>query len=157
MKEIKIYDTIYGKKKEVKINMLLNRIEKDKKKLFLQLVKKTMEADGFVSNKEEEIYKEFCTELGFALKDVEADVSRLSSEDIIQELRKNCSLIDRRLIAFEIITIAVADDGINEKENEVINDFCNDFGITDKLKEDMIFYAESYLQIQGDIISLIGL
>ena len=36
--------------------MLLNRIEKDKKKLFLHLVKKTMEADGFVSNKEEEIY-----------------------------------------------------------------------------------------------------
>lgn len=137
--------------------MLLNRIEKDKKKLFLQLVKKTMEADGFVSNKEEEIYKEFCKELGIALRDVEADVSRLSSEDIIQELRKNCSLIDRRLIAFEIITIAVADDGINEKENEVINAFCNDFGITDKLKEDMIFYAESYLQIQEDIISLIGL
>ena len=39
--------------------MLLNRIDEKNKKLFLQLVKKTMEADGFVSEKEEEIYKNY--------------------------------------------------------------------------------------------------
>ena len=137
--------------------MLLNRLEEGKKKLFLQLIKKTMEADGSVSKKEEELYKEFCVELGVVLTDIESDVTRISSEEIIKDLKENCSLIDRRLIAFEIITIAVADDGINENENEVINAFCSDFGITDKLKEDMMFYAESYLQIQEDIISLIGL
>ena len=127
--------------------MLLRKLQDEKKSCFLVLAKAIMSADGEIHEKEKELFDEICYELNV---NVELYVKK-NYDETLRALTNMCSTVEKRLIMFELLSMACVDKYVNEAENTYLKNIKTAFKINDTDYNEMLDLSIDLLDIQQDI------
>lgn len=134
---------------------MLKQLNYEKKILFLKLAKQTMESNGYVSDVEKEMFSTFCTELNVEKTSYSDYNFQETAEQIIIALNEICTFSEKKMILFEMITMAFADKDIDYMENELLNTMVQIFNITAADEQQLRELSQDLVYIQQDILNAI--
>lgn len=131
--------------------MYLVGLRNEIKELFLNFVVQLSIIDGDYSEEEKSIIKNYCNEMNISenLIDLSKDIKIL-----IDEINLNCNTIEKKIIIFEAIGLAMSDSNYDEDEKKFI------MSIKDK-NIDNIYYQtcekliNDYIELQIKINTIV--
>lgn len=111
--------------------MLLNGLSHEEKIAFWNIANVLAAVDGNISE-EESILKQYSDEMGVDFKFIDdpAAVDIKSELDIL----KTGNLKNRKIVYFELFSVAYADTELHEKERAILNEVCTVLEISDDIR-----------------------
>lgn len=132
--------------------MYLARLNDEEKELFLGIAYNLALADGVYSEKEEAMLDAYGKEMDIK---VECSNMRYSTNEIVEKLKRKCSLEKKKIILFECTGLAMIDGTYDENEKNFILNMQMEFGI----EENFVFKCEKvlrkYIFLQDEINRLV--
>ena len=132
--------------------MFVGILDKKNKRLFLDLAIKAADCSNGISSEELEILRSLSKETE---EQLDFEQSHELS-DIIAELEKNTSTMEKRLIYFEILGIMYADGVFDDKERAFVKNIKDHFMISDetskKILEQIEEYSDLYKRISEEVL-----
>ena len=104
--------------------MLLMQLESREKFSFIQLANYIARIDGNYGDREEEILREYCTEMGIE-NDDSFDSESFCLDEILNDFKSNKS---KRIILLELMILIHIDNNFHDKEKALIKEISNKFG-----------------------------
>ena len=118
--------------------MFLNKLKPENQERFLQLACILCHADGNYSESERQMIRLYAAEIGrddgvAIIEKVEAEELKHAQEgekdfqlayrfrSIIEEVKENSDMQERKILLFELLGLAYADKAFSERENKLIN------------------------------------
>lgn len=132
--------------------MFLNKLTSEQKELFLDLCIFLSNADGNFSDAEKLSIEQYCNEMN--ISDVRYETSN-KFEDIVDLLCEKTSAIEKKIIVFEILALALADSEYSESEKKMVNTITSKFDISDTLREEMVTIIQKLTAIYVDVNAIV--
>lgn len=132
--------------------MYLSILSNEEKKLFLGLAFGLASSDGDYSAKEQATIQSYCHEMQ-AEFDKKTMVKPI--DDIIQVLSQNSNQKTKKIIVFEAIGLAMADDKFDDNERAIVSKMEKSFGIDEKYGVECEKVINEYLSLQNRINNLV--
>ena len=127
--------------------MFLSNLKSRQKELFLDLAIKAAEVNSEMVFAEKNMLKAFALELNIT--------PRYSTEkktgDIIDELKHISSVVESKIILFEILGILVSDAEFDNREKEFISNIAAAFNMEKKIIDDMMNLIKEYALLYNRI------
>lgn len=140
-----------SKKKKGGFDMYLSLLNGVEKTNFLSLAMGVASADGNFSEEEQVMIESYCYEM-----QMEYNLScRVPTQMAIDSLREESNENAKKIVVFELIGLALADNNFDKTEKKAIGDICKQFGVDKnymKKCEDIIL---EYLGLQERINELV--
>lgn len=125
--------------------MYLAMLNETQKKLFLEFAHTLASIDGNISEQEHQMLKEYCAEMRI---EYQADITVKSMDEIIDLIEKEFSDLEKRIMVFEAIGLAMVDSNYDESERKMIADLAKIFGIRNGFDKDCENILKEYIGIQ---------
>ena len=133
------------------MKMFLEKLNRQQKKLFMDLAIKAAEANGVVEYKEKRMLDFFAMEMQIETKySTDLDV-----EYIIKELVKISSASVLRIITLEILAIMISDNEFDAQEENFINNMIQKFNISKNVEEQILETLTGYVGLYNKLKELI--
>lgn len=131
--------------------MFLNLLDERKKSLFLGLAYNLAQVDGNYSKEEELMIQSYCQEMQIEFN------MRMAKDtaSIVSDLCTICDSKEKRIIAFEIIGLAMIDGKYDLSEKELIENMVEKFGVDNEFTEKCEIEISRYMEVQKEINKLI--
>ena len=94
--------------------MYLGLLKESQKEMFLELAINLAKSDGDYSEEENAIITSYCQEMQISF---EREKKNRSIDELVSEFALLCTAQEKKIIAFEIIGLAMCDNVYHEKEN----------------------------------------
>ena len=131
--------------------MYLSILSNEEKKLFLDLAYDLASADGDVGAEEKTMVQHYCEEM-----DIEwIPIFPIDRAEIIEKIKNNSTIESKKIIIFELIGLAMADNKYEEAEKNIIMTISSKIDLTMDYVEKCEKIIGEYLLLQGKINSLI--
>lgn len=131
--------------------MFLSNLNNNQKKLFIQLAIKAAESNGVVPIEQKNMLKAFAMEMSISpVYKTDRD-----TEDIIDELIKNSSEKELKIVLFEILGIIVSDSVFDEKEKLFVENVVKKCNLDITLIDKMVKLLDDYTNVYKDIIDVV--
>lgn len=114
--------------------MFLGELLENEKRLFWELANYLVLADGKIADGEVEMLEAYKEELG--KKDYIIEKSSYSAKELI--LENNLDLRKKKIIFFELLGLAFADNKYVDSEKKVLNEVKQAFNISDEDEREML-------------------
>lgn len=132
--------------------MYLGMMKESNKKLFLELAYKLACVDEDYSKAEQEMMKAYCTEMQVSMDicDTNCDV-----EEILKQMKEECNGLEKKIIVFETIGLAMADSVYDKREKAFIDKVLKLFEVEKEYGEDCEEVLGEYFALQNRINQLV--
>ena len=111
--------------------MLLNGLSHEEKIAFWNIANVLAAVDGNISE-EESVLKQYSEEMGVDFKFVD-DPAAIDIKSELDVLRTD-NLKNRKIVYFELYSVAYADTELHEKEQSILNEVCSVLEISDDVR-----------------------
>ena len=131
--------------------MYLSILKKEEKKLFLDLAYSLASADGNIADEEKTIIDHYCDEM-----EIEKQLpTTVDKSEIVNKLTEVSDMQNKKIIIFELIGLAMADNNYDEAEKEFITEAVSQFELSIDYMESCEKIISEYLSLQAKINNLI--
>ena len=131
--------------------MYLSILKENEKKMFLDLAYALSSADGNVADKEKTLIHHYCDEMGIE----KHTPSTVVKSEVVKELVETTDLQSKKIIVFELIGLAMADNSYDESEKQFILETASKFGLPNTFVDRCEKIILEYLSFQDKINNLI--
>jgi hypothetical protein len=120
--------------------MYLNRLDKEKQELFLELaLHAAWEGEDF-AREEKQLIDIYCSEMNLPKSDYK---KKMKLEEVLERLREKCSKTEKNIILIEITALVMCDEVYDSGEQEFMQKVIDVFGFDDdKLQKTMAAVRE---------------
>lgn len=132
--------------------MYLAVLNETQKKLFLGLAYHIAQADGVYHDAEKSMMAAYCLEAQIELDET---ITAKTAEAIIDELSDVCGEREKKIIIFEAIGLAMADNIRDIAEEKLIRTAITKLGVTEAYSAGCVKLLKNYMQLQGQINQLV--
>ena len=132
--------------------MYLGLLNEEQKELCIGLAINLASIDGNFSDEEKTMIDAYCYEMGISY-DYNKEVAETS--DIVERLHAISDIREKKIIVFEAIGLAMADNDFHEKERTMIRTMVQKFNIEESYIDECEHVIEEYTQFQTRINSLV--
>lgn len=132
--------------------MYLARLNKEQKEIFLEFVHYLASIDDDFSDVERITIESYCNEMQIEFR---SDIKPRSMDEIIDSLVKECGELEKRIILFEAIGLAMIDSNYDESERKLIESIMDAFEIEGKFCKDCESLVNEYIGLQNRINRLV--
>lgn len=132
--------------------MYLALLEEEQKELFLGLAFEFAKVDGNYSDEEKTVISGYCQEMQIVFNQ-EKMVKPLN--ELISKINLSCSIQEKRIIVFEIIGLAMADNNFNENERKIVELMIDAFELESGFIEECESVLNEYITFQRRINKLV--
>lgn len=133
--------------------MLLNVLNQNCREDVMDLAIYVSLANDVLEDTEEESLNQYYQELGIEPRGVQ---TRRGLDDCIENIVKNTTVRERRMILFEMIALAYVDSVCDEKEQELLNKICDCFEINESMMEELVGCVGKLRSVYLDMVQVIG-
>lgn len=131
--------------------MYLSILKENEKKMFLDLAYALSSADGNMADEEKTMIHHYCDEMGI----VKQTPSAVVKTEVVKELVETSELQSKKIIVFELIGLAMADNSYNETEKQFIIEIVSKFDLPNNFVNSCEKIILEYLSFQDKINNLI--
>lgn len=134
--------------------MFLSLLNTDQKKLFISLAYNLASSDGDFSENERMAIQSYSMEMGMELKleDVDTDL-----DHVISEVNTLCGVREKKIVVFEMIGLAMADDNYDDGERKIVHkvlEICGlDAEFGDYCEKKLVEYLDLQEELNSKILS----
>ena len=128
--------------------MYLGLLKESQKEMFLELAINLAKSDGDYSEEEHAIITSYCQEMQISF---ERDKKNRSIDELVSEFALLCTAQEKKIIAFEIIGLAMCDNVYHEKEKTIIEKMRKEFGLGNEFLEKCKTVIKEYIELQKKI------
>lgn len=133
-------------------SMYLARLSKDQKEIFLEFVQCLASIDDDFSDVERITIESYCNEMQIEFR---PDIQPRPMNEIIEIMTKECGQLEKKIIVFEAIGLAMIDSDYDESERKLIISLMNAFGIEDDFGKKCEVVVSDYIELQNRINGLV--
>lgn len=98
--------------------MLLYKLQDKNKQLFMELELLLVNVDGDYSESEKNLVQRHCKEMGIEPIEYDGD---LKLDDILQKINEGMTVMEKKIIFIELITVAMIDGVYDNKERQFVD------------------------------------
>lgn len=131
--------------------MYLSILKETEKKMFLHLAYALSSADGNMADEEKTMIDHYCEEMGIE----KSTPTIVDKSKIVNELDMVTELQSKKIIIFELIGLAIADNSYDEAEKQFISKAVSQFGLSQEFMDSCEAIISEYLSFQNKINNLI--
>lgn len=132
--------------------MYLSGLSEKQKNLFLELAYQLALIDNDYSEKEKIMIKSYCDEMGM---EVPAAIRAGSIEETIAVMNNGCTALEKRIIAFEMLGLAMVDGNYDEAERRVLDEIMRVFEVGEDFAQKSEKLLDEYIGIQNRMNTLV--
>ena len=132
--------------------MYLSILNQKEKELFLELAYNLASADGDYSSKENALINGYCQEMQI---EFEVKMMTRSLDYIISTIKKESSIIVKKIFVFELIGLAMVDKNYDESERDLIGRLENELGMEANFASECEKILNEYISFQEKINQLV--
>lgn len=132
--------------------MYLASLSKEQKDLFLDLSIFSMQSDGLVEPREQELIHQYCTEMNIEYRSAP---NSEKAEDVLKSLKETSTESELKKITIELVALMYADEDFADEENALLMNLQNTFGFSSHLMGEIIFTTRHLLLSHKMLASLI--
>lgn len=123
--------------------MLLGHLSDSSKVLFLELELSLANIDGEYSESEQQLVLRQCNEMG--IEPIEYD-PEIVLDDVIDKIRDNMSVEDKKIIFLELLMMAVIDGVYDSREKEFVESLRKVLGIPETVSDQAFDLIKSLVE-----------
>lgn len=132
--------------------MYLSRLSEKQKNLFLELAYQLALIDNDYSEKEKIMIKSYCDEMGM---EVPAAVRAASIDEIISAMNSGCTALEKKIIVFEMLGLAMVDGNYDESEREILAEIMRVFEVEEDFARESEKLLDEYIGMQNRMNTLV--
>lgn len=131
--------------------MYLASLTKEQKNLFLDLSIFSMQSDGLVEPREQELIYQYCTEMDIEYRSAP---NREKAEDVLESLKEISTESELKKITIELVALMYADEDFADEERKLLSKMQEIFGFSSHTIGEIIF-ATRHLLLSHKMIAKI--
>lgn len=132
--------------------MYLSLLREEQKNLYINLAVHFASVDGDFSQEEKNMIDAYCYEMGISY-DYSQKIPALI--DVVEQLNAISNMHEKKMILFEIVGLAKADNNFHEDERRMIALMIERFAIKDTFVDECEHVIEDYMKLQTRINNLV--
>lgn len=132
-------------------NMYLATLSERQKDLFLDLSIFSMQSDGVIEPREQEVVYQYCGEMGIERR---KEAQSKSVEELLKELKSISTESELKKITIELVALMYADEDFADEENELLKKLADTFEFTSHIMGEIVF-ATRHLLLSHKMLSII--
>lgn len=132
--------------------MYLSILKEEEKKSFLDFVYYVAASDGSVGDEEKNIIGAYCNEM---MIEPVYDKPEMSCTQVVDNISNTATVNEKKIIIFEILGLAMADNRYEESEKNMIHEAAKKFGLSDEFVVQCEQTLNEYISFQSKINNLI--
>lgn len=132
--------------------MYLSKLSEKQKNLFLELAYQLALIDNDYSEKEKIMIKSYCDEMGM---EVPAAVRAASIDEIISAMNSGCMALEKKIIVFEMLGLAMVDGNYDESEREILAEIMRVFEVEEDFARESEKLLDEYIGMQNRMNTLV--
>lgn len=134
------------------IEMYLSMLSGKQKENFLELAYQMAFIDNDFSEKERIMIESYCHEMWIAVPEV---IRAGSINEIIESMKSECTILEKKIIIFEILGLALVDGNYDETERKVIEEITKIFEIEETFLTESEDLLKKYIDVQNGMNALV--
>ena len=132
--------------------MYLSRLNEKQKNLFLELAYQLALVYNDYSEKEKIMIESYCNEMGM---EVPAVIRAGSIDGIITSMNNECTGLEKKIIVFEMLGLAMVDGNYDESEREVLTEIMRVFEVGEDFARESEKLLNEYIAMQSRMNTLV--
>lgn len=128
--------------------MYLSMLTEKQKEYFLKLAYQMALIDNNLSENEKIMMESYCNEMQIPVPE---NIREESIDEIIESMRSEATVVEKKIMIFEILGLALADGSYDEVEKEIIQKALNAFGLDKAFGDFCEKKVSEYLNIQEEL------
>ena len=144
-------DELLNQKNQGGLKMYLAALSKKQKDLFLDLSIFSMQSDGVIEPREQEVVYQYCGEMGIERR---ATVESKSVEDVLKNLKEISTESELKKMTIELVALMYADDDFADEEKELLTKLADAFNFNSHIMGEIVF-ATRHLLLSHKMLSII--
>lgn len=132
--------------------MYLSMLSGKQKENFLELAYQMAFIDNDFSEKERIMIESYCHEMWIAVPEV---IRAGSINEIIESMKSECTILEKKIIIFEILGLALVDGNYDETERKVIEEITKIFEIEETFLTESEDLLKKYIDVQNGMNALV--
>ena len=116
--------------------MYLAMLSNEQKDLFLDLSIFSMQSDGVIDPREQELVYQYCNEMGLERR---TNTNNEKLDDVLMKLKKISTDSELQKITIELVALMYADEDFADEESELLTRLKNTFGFSSHLMGEIVF------------------
>lgn len=128
--------------------MYLGLLNAREKELFIGLVQHLVLADGENSDEEQKMILSYCEEMHMPYV---KEFTQMAEKEIVEELVQISTIQSKKIISFELLGLALVDGRYDAKEQEMLQEMNERFGIADGYGKECEELIADYIELQKKI------
>lgn len=128
--------------------MYLTRLNEKQKVVFLELAYQIVSADGNYSDAEKQMMTAYYREMELSS---ETEVKEKKLEEIIAELNKAFGIVEKKIVVFEAVGLAMIDGNCASSEKDILNRVQSAIGIPTEYYSQCESLIKDYIELQNKI------
>lgn len=132
--------------------MYLSMLNEKQKEYFLELAYQLALIDNDFSEKERIMIESYCNEMRISVPEV---IHARPVDEIIQSMKRECTVLEKKIMVFEIIGLALVDGNYDESEKKVIEEIMRVFELDEPYAKECEEILIEYIEIQKKMNILI--
>lgn len=122
--------------------MYLATLSQKQKDLFLDLTIFSMQSDGMIEPREQELAYQYCEEMRIERR---AETQSKSVEDVLKELKTISTDSELKKMTIELVALMYADEDFANEEDALLKNLQNSFGFSSHIFGEIIFVTRHLL------------
>lgn len=132
--------------------MYLIVLNEKQKELFLELAYQLALIDNDFSEKEQVMLDSYCNEMRIGVPEV---IHAGSIDRIIKTMRNECTTLEKKIMFFEILGLALVDGNYDDSERKIIEEIMKAFEIDESFAREGESILKEYIEIQNKMNALV--
>lgn len=144
-------EAVFGRSLLGGASMYLATLSEKQKKLFLDLSIFSMQSDGVIEPREQELVYQYCGEMEIERR---KEAQSKSIEEVLKELKSISTESELKKITIELVALMYADEDFADEEKELLTKLADTFEFTSHIMGEIVF-ATRHLLLSHKMLSII--
>jgi len=127
-------------------------LNEKQKNIFLELAYQMALIDNDYSEKERVMVESYCNEMQIAVPEV---ILAGSIDGIIESMRSECTVTEKKIMLFEILGLALVDGNYDKSERNIVEEISKAFEIEESFLQESERVLQEYIELQGRMNTLV--
>jgi len=127
-------------------------LDEKRKGIFLELAYQLALIDNDFSEKERSMIESYCNEMQIIVPEV---IHARPVNEIIADLEKECAMLEKKIMLFEILGLALVDGNYDEAERTIVADIRKVFEIEESFVKESEEILKDYIEMQNRMNALV--
>ena len=132
--------------------MYLSMLNEKQKENFMELAYQMAFIDNNFSEKEKIMIESYCEEMHISVPEA---IREESVDEIIESMRRECTVVEKKIVIFEILGLALMDGNYDDAEKMLIEKITKAFELEGAFLRESEKVLKNYIELQGRVNALV--